>query len=319
MMRNARAMKVFLLALLPAAPLHAQDGNIIFPIAEIETRLRTQPFTIYDMRGSRFEDDRTQRVAMEFPDSQRMLVKWAKAPNRGGNTFNNEPRYEIAAYEFQKLFLSEREYVVPPTVMRAVDLDYYRTLQPSAGPTFSNTASVIVVLQYWLTQVSPRDVHNEKRFDTDSLYARHFANLNIFSYLVRHSDSNAGNVLISTDSTNPRVFAVDNGVAFGYESSDRGTAWRNLIVKRVPKSTIERLRKITLDDLHNALGTVGQYEIRDRQLVAVPHTANTNPGAGVRNRDNVVQFGLTDREIKEMHRRITSLVNRVDDGKLQTF
>jgi hypothetical protein len=319
MMRNARAIKVFLLTLLLGAPLQAQDSNISFPVAEIEMRLRTQPFTIFDMRGSRFEDDRTQRVAMTFPDSQSMLVKWAKAPNRGGFTFNNEPRYEIAAYEFQKLYLDEREYVVPPTVLRAVDLEYYRTLQPSAGATFGNTSSVVVVLQYWLSQVSSRDVHNEKRFETDSLYARHFANLNIFSYLVRHSDSNAGNVLISMDSTNPRVFAVDNGVAFGYESSDRGTAWRELLVKRVPKSTIERLRGITLEDLRNALGTVGQFEIRDGRLVAVPPTANIAPSLGVRNRNNVVQFGLTDREIRQMHDRIRRLISRVDDGKLQTF
>ncbi|HEY0305302.1 MAG TPA: hypothetical protein VGC44_10020, partial [Longimicrobiales bacterium] len=189
MIRKARAIEVFLLALLLGAPLHAQDSNISFRVAEIEMRLRTQPFEIFDMRGSRFEDDRTQRVAMTFPDSQSMLVKWAKAPNRGGFTFNNEPRYEIAAYEFQKLYLDEPEYVVPPTVLRAVDLEYYRTLQPSANPTFGNTSSVVVVLQYWLSQVTPRDVHDPKRFETDSLYARHFANLNIFSYLVRHSDS----------------------------------------------------------------------------------------------------------------------------------
>ena len=319
MMRKVRAAQVLVLALMLSAPLHAQDSNILFPVAQIEMRLRSQPFTIFDMRGSRFEEDRTQRVAMTFPDSQALLVKWAKAPSRGRLTFNNEPRYEVAAYEFQKLFLDEREYVVPPTVMRAVDLTYYKTLQPSVSSTFANTNSVVVVLQYWLSLVTNDDVHNPKRLETDSLYARHFANLNIFSYLVRHSDSNSGNVLISTDSTNPRVFAVDNGVAFGYQSSDRGTAWRELLVKRVPRNTVERLRKITLDDLRNTLGTVSQFEIRDSVLVAVPPSANIAPGNGVRNRDNVIQYGLTDREIQQMHQRIRNLIERVDNGKLQTF
>jgi hypothetical protein len=319
MMRKTRAVQAFLLALMLSAPLHAQDSNILSPIAEIEQRLRAHTFTILDMRGSRFEDDRTQRVALTFADSQVMLAKWAKSPARGGLTFNNEPRYEVAAYEFQKLYLDERDYVVPPTVLRAFDLEYYRTLQPSVNATFSNTSSVVVVLQYWLSQVTGRDVHDPKRFEADPIYARHFANLNIFSYLVRHSDSNAGNVLISTDSTNPRLFAVDNGVAFGYQASDRGTAWRELLVPRVPKSTIDRLRNITLDDLNKALGTVAQFEIKDRRMVPVPPTANMGPTSGVRNRDNIVQFGLTEREIKEMHQRLRRLVGRVDDGKLQTF
>jgi hypothetical protein len=304
--------------LVAAAPLRAQDGNILFPVAVIESHLRSEPFQIVDMRGSRFETDRTQRVALSFNDTTMMLVKWAKAAP-GASTFNNEPRFELAAYEFQKLFLDEPDYVVPPTVARVVPITFYRTLDRNVTNTFDNTSSVLVVLQYWLAQVTGRNVHDEKRFESDVRYAKHLANTNIFSYLVRHSDSNFGNFLISTDSTNPRVFAVDNGVAFSSIESDRGKEWRDLRVKRVPASTIERLRKITNEDLQKALGVLVQYEMRDRELVPVPPTANLNPGRGVRKSENIIQLGLTIREINDLERRIRTLVKKVDDGSLKTF
>ena len=310
--------RVIPLLLLLAAPLNAQDGNVLHTVARIEMLLRNEPFQVVDMRGSRFETDRTQRVALTFNDTTTLLVKWAKAAP-GASTFNNEPRFELAAYELQKLFLTEPEYVVPPTVARVVPLAYYRTLDKSARATFDDTESVVVVLQYWLSQVTGKNVHDPKRFDTDANYARHLANTNIFSYLVRHSDSNYGNFLVSTDSANPRVFAVDNGVAFSSVESDRGKEWRDMRVKRVPAATVERLRRVTPEDLHKALGVVAQFEIRGSELVAVPATANLNAGRGVRKQENVVQLGLTTREINEVHDRIRWILKKVDDGSLKTF
>lgn len=304
--------------LLTAASVQAQDGNVLYPVSVIEAHLRSEPFKIADMRGSRFETDRTQRVALSFNDTTMMLVKWAKAAP-GASTFNNEPRYELAAYEFQKLFLDEPDYVVPPTIARVVPLAFYRTLDRNVTNTFDDTNSVLVVLQYWLAQVSGRNVHDPKRFDADPRYAKHLANTNIFSYLVRHKDSNAGNFLISTDTTNPRIFAVDNGVAFMSIESDRGKDWMDLFVKRVPASTIERLRKITREDLEKALGVLVQYEVREQELVPVPTTANMNPGRGVRRKDNVIQLGLTAREINDLQNRIRTLIKKVDDGSLKTF
>lgn len=296
----------------------AQDSNFTLPIPAIEAALRASEFRIKDMRGSRWEDDRTQRVMLEFADTTVMLVKWAKAaPN--GEAFNNQPRYEAAAYEFQKLFLDEKDYIVPPTVIRSVPLDFYRTIQPNVGPTFGKTSSVIVVLQYWLYQVVGLPTDARDRFDEDARYAYHLANTNVFSYLVRHSDSNTGNFLLSSDSTNPRVFAVDNGVAFGYNASDRGTAWRDLRVKRVPARTIERLRKVTLDDLRKTLSVVAEFEIRDGVLVAVQPGPGISSSRGVRKNATRVQFGLTEHEIQEIEKRIFRLLERVDDGKLQTF
>lgn len=317
MKRRARLIAMCALVL-AAAPAFAQDANILMPVSEVEARMRSDSFQVLHMRGSRAEQDRTQRVTLGFPDSSAIVVKWAKAAARG-ELFNNQPRYEAAAYEFQKLFLDEPEFVVPPTIIRSVPLTFYRTLQSDVTPTFGQTSSVVVVLQYWLTQVETLARTDDKRFDSDSLYARHLANTNIFSYLIKHSDSNVGNFLISTVASNPRVFAVDNGVAFGHEASDRGTAWRELRVKRVPASTIERLRKITRQDLEKTLGVIAQFEIRDGELVAVAPGENLGPGRGVRNTKGVIQFGLTRLEINDIETRIKRLLERVDEGKLKTF
>src|SRR5688572_13287084 len=91
-----------------SAPLGAQFAH---PIPILERRMRDDSLLVFSVRGSRMEVDRTQRVTLDYPDSLGgpMQIKWAKAP-RDGSDFNNEPRYEIAAYELQKLFLDEADY-----------------------------------------------------------------------------------------------------------------------------------------------------------------------------------------------------------------
>lgn len=316
-LRSTWLIAALVLAAVPAA--QAQDSNIHFATAEIERKLTTDSFTISDMRGSRWEHDRTQRVVLMFADSALMQVKWAKAAP-GGETFNNVPRYEIAAYEIQKLFLDEGDYVVPPTVLRVVPLEFYRTLDPQVRPTFGGkTNGVLVVLQYWLWNVGLQDVLNEKRAKGDDRYAYHLANANIFSYLVRHSDSNTGNFLISQDSANPRIFAVDNGVAFSSMAGDRGTDWQDLRVKRVPAGTIERLKAITREDLQRVLGTLAQFEIRDGRLVAVAAGENLDPKKGVRRKGTLIQLGLTELEINQVYGRMERILQMVERGKLETF
>jgi hypothetical protein len=156
-------------------------------------------------------------------------------------------------------------------------------------------------------------------FQVDSLYARHLANFNILTYLMRHSDTNSGNYLVMLDPRNPRVFSVDNGVAFRSDPSDRGYVWRDLRIDRLPRATVERLRGLTEEDLHRALGVVLQFEVRNQELVAVPFTANMNDGRGVRRSDTMVQFGLTRPEIRDVYNRLTNLLGRVDSGRIQLF
>ncbi len=234
--------------------------------------------------------------------------------------FNNQPRYECAAYELQKLFLDEPEYVVPPTVARSVSLESYRAMAPRAEATFGNTESVLIVLQYWLWNVTADGVWDKDRFESDTLYARNFANMNLLTYLILHGDSNKGNVLISTTTSNPRLFAVDNGIAFKWrEAGDRGTGWRSLRVKRLPGKTVERLRALTREELDRHLLVVAQFRRADNQLITVTPTEPIHPGGGVRRNDEVMQLGLTKAEIGHIWGRIQDVLKKVDEEKIVLF
>ncbi len=317
MRRLLCALVVPFLPIVSAVPTHAQDGNIRFTIPTVERLLRDESFNVLDVRGSRAEGDRTQRMTLQFGEDTIVIVKFAKSAV-GGGEFNNEPRYELAAYELQKLFLSESEYVVPPTIARVFPLDWVRRYDDRASATFRNTNSVLVVMQYWLSSVTSEDFWDNKRFDADTMYARYMANMNLLTHLINHVDANVGNFLISTTPV-PRVFSVDNGVAFRSERSDRGTMWRNLRVEGLPRATVERLRAITEEDLQRVLGVLVQYEVHNGLLQPVEPTAPLSDSRGVRVEDTVIQLGLTRREIQDVHNRLTRLLQRVDEGKLRVF
>lgn len=317
---RARTLVLLAAAASWAGPgLAAQDLNIPIPIDSLEYLLESADFDLPDdLTGTRFQGDRTMRVNLRFDEATTILTKWAPAP-QGGEAFNNVPRYEVAAYELQKLFLDEADIVVPPTVMRAMPLDWYRTLSRDVDPTFRRAQAVLVVLQSFVNFVTDEDVWDEDRFDAEPAYARNWANANLFTYLIRHSDSNAGNLLISSFSSNPRIFAVDNGVAFNSIESDRGTRWRSLLVNRFPAVTVERLRAVTEDQLHETLGVLAQWEVQDGALVRVPPTENIDRRRGVRERDGRIQIGLTDDEIDDTWYRLEVFLRAVDSGRYQTF
>ena len=300
------------------SPARPQDANVFLPVDSIERLLGVSDFVILNRTDTRFEGDRTQRVTLKYGEQDIVRAKWAMAA-RGGDTFNNSPRYELAAYELQKLFLDPQDFVVPVTVARTFPLDWYRGLDSSARETFGRTESVLVVLQYWLFNVTADNVFDEERLKSDSIYARHLANLNIFSYLIKHSDSNKGNILISTDPTNPRLFSVDNGVAFRSEESDRGKLWRRLRVDRLPAETVDRLREIQYEDLERALAVCVQYEVRNAQLIRSDPGENLEKRRGVRTKDDIIQLGLTDREINDVFKRLEWLLKQVDEGKIEVF
>jgi hypothetical protein len=305
-----------LLALLGGPPdAVGQYENIVLPVDTIEYLFRYEEMRIAQMRDTRFEGDRTQVAVLVFPGYMPLRVKWAAAP-RGADSFNNRPRFEIAVYELQKLFLDEEDYVVPPTVARVMPLDEYPR-KDAVLTTFRNIDAVVVLMQYWLSNVTDEDVYDKNRTKDDSLYARHLADMNILTCLVRHADANPGNVLIST-AGNARVFAVDNGVSFG-DISDRPDDWRKMRTDRLPQGTVERLRGITEEDLHQALGVLVQFEVRDGQLVQVEPTENVDPGNDVRREGDVIQLGLTTREIGRVHGRLQDLLEDIDEGKFEIF
>ena len=310
---------VVVAAALPARWAAPQDATITMPAARVEALLRDSVLKPVASEGSRFKGDRTEHVLLAFDDSTAFEVKWAVAPP-GGKAFNNEPRYEAAAYELQKLFLAERDYVVPPTVLRMIPQSVFAASKGLRGePTFDDTKNVLVALQYWTMSVSPEGVFNEKRADRDSVYARHLGDLNILTYLIRHRDANKGNVLLAVDSVNPRLFAVDNGVAFDSPPSDRGTDWQHMRVKRVSAATVARLRALTDSSLTAALAVVAQFERRGDDYVSTARGPSLDDGRGVRRGGAVLQLGLTSWEINGVRDRLRDLLEDIDRGKIKTF
>jgi len=314
----------------PAASL-GQDTNILLPVPEIERMFRESSFDIISMIPSRgLPTERTYQATARFEDGEMIKMKYAPA-SKGAEEFNNEPRYELAAYEIQKLFLDPGDYVVPPTVGRCLPLDDVQAAvakAPSAdlivppAPTFGEWNMGYVVLQYWLWNVEvpdPRKLNDGHRLRDDDAYARHMSHFNLLTYLIRHSDSNEGNFLLSSDPDNPRVFSVDNGVAFRSEESDRGHYWRELRLKRYPREAIERLRAYSLEDLYDRLGVVAQYELSGARFVQTEPTENLDPDKGVRRNATTIQFGLTASEIRSVHDRLTDLLEDVDRGKYEVF
>jgi hypothetical protein len=317
-LRIVVALGLLLAAVAPAA---AQDLNIPLPVACIEALLRQEPLQVIDMVQARphIIDDRSARVRLAGTGcADEISVKW-KPVGRTARGFNNEPRYELAAYELQKLFLAEPEYVVPPVTLRSMPLDEYRALRPAPQPTLRGTTSVLFLLAFWLDHVTSRQPFDADRFEADSIYARLWGNANILTYIIEHRDANVGNLLISTLSWSPRVFAVDNDIAFRSRESEQGDTWRWLQVSRLPHHTIERLRGITLADLEARLAVVAEFAIIDGALVPTAPGPNLNPAAGVRQNRERVQFGLTRAEIRRVHDRISTLLRDIDRGRITTF
>jgi hypothetical protein len=308
-----------LLLLLLGAPAAAEDANILRPIADLDARLRTMPFEILKADKARgLAEDTALKSDVRFSDGVELRIKIRPA-NYRGSEFNNEPRYDLAAYLLQAAFLDEADYVVPPTALRMLPRSQLAPFA-NAPATFGGANEVLVVVQYWLQKVSgPKEVLDLARFTSDPNYARHVGNLNVLTFLIAHGDSNAGNIMLSTDADSPRVFDVDNGIAFRSPTSDRGVAWKSIRVPRVPARTIERLRGLDAAKLEALLGAVATFELSDGHFTAVANEPRLAPTMGVRHGNNRVQLGLTKNEIGDVDKRRKQLLERVDKGELGTF
>jgi len=299
----------------------AQDANIPIAVAELEQMLQHEPLRIVTAEISRpkAKGDITLRADVSFGDRAPLRVKLRKA-EPGAESFNNVPRYDLAAYELQKLFIEPAEYVVPPTALRMIPLDDFRRYSRDVEPTFRGASEVLGVLQVWLQDIKViADVLDPALFESDAVYARHIGQLNIFTFLIEHGDSNVGNFLISKASQGARVFSIDNGVAFASGDSDRGKLWQKLRVKRLPADTVERLRAVTEQALHERLGVLAQWQLQDGRYVPMPLGENLAPNRGVRQKDGVVQLGLKRSEVVAVWRQRERLLQEIDAGRIATY
>jgi hypothetical protein len=318
---TARVRLLALLVAVPAWVAQAQDANITRPVAELEQLLRAEPLVIEQAVISRpkAKGDITLKADVSFGGAPPLRVKLRKA-EPGADDFNNVPRYDLAAYELQKLLVDPPEYVVPPTALRMVPLADFRRYSPDVAMTFAPVDQVLAVVQYWLSDIMVvADVYDAARFEADPVYARHIGQLNVFTYLIQHRDSNVGNFLIGQAPTGARVFSIDHGVAFASADSDRGQLWRQMRVNRLPADTVARLREITPATLESKLGVLAQWQLRDGRYVVVPPGPNLAPRRGVRRAGDQLQMGLTRMEIQALLRLVDRLLQRIDTGEITTY
>lgn len=310
-----------------AKPLPPPPPDAIFPLpaARLESLLRSGAFEIRAREdvGGLFSRGsmRVFRLTAYYPSIDRTLsLKWKAAPV-GGEERNNTPRREIAAYRLQKWFLAEPDYVVPPTLGLCIPLDRYARIDADAHPNLPGADCVFGAQAIWLERVEGADpLFDLDRFVRDPRYARHLAHYNLVMYLIQNRDTRPANVLVSTEASNRRVFSVDNGITFGERIYNPFRHhWHTIRVPALPADAIERLRRVS-DEQLQGLALVAEFRAgADRVLRESPPSAAFEPEEGVRRKEGVLQLGLEPREIEGVRARLRELFTAVDAGEIPTF
>lgn len=292
-----------------------------WPLApsELERRFALGKFEIRESKGAGHGKTGALKVRIAYADGKTLDVKWKTVPPATADGWNNSPRKELAAYEVQKWIFDENDYVVPTVALNCIPIEQARTLDKDAKPTFAGSSCVLGMLAVWMQEANaPKKFYDEERFDSDPLYARTIADLNLLTYIIGHRDTRPGNVLLSTDSADPRAYAVDNGIAFDLLPWNlRVFNWFRIHVPWLRREAVERLRRIDRPRLR-ALAVVAELEADSS---GVFHPVSPGPNLdpddddGVRRRGNRVQFGLDHDEIDDMEERIQKLLANVDSGK----
>jgi hypothetical protein len=297
-------------------------NNWPLPPETVERLFAQEPMELVDVKRTPQGVAGASKGDVVFPrDGRRLQVKWKQAPHGDADGWNNDPRKELATYVVQKWFLAPDDYVVPTVALRCVPLDAYRRLDSRAGPTIAGTRCVLGALSLWLQHVTvPHPVYDPERFLSDPAYAYHFSDFNVLTYLVDHRDGRPGNILAADDDANRRVFAVDNGIAFGgLVYNFLTTNWNVIRVPAVRREVVERLRAVDREALASLATLVELRADAEGVLRLVPPGPPENPDRGARVGPGHLQLGLTAREIDALRRRIASLLERVDRGEIAVF
>jgi hypothetical protein len=297
------------------------------PARLVQAALQRLPLVLHRLKPAGQSTNEAMKMLVSFPDPRRLgerltvSVKWKEAPRGTLDAANNCPRRELAAYAFQQLFLDEADFVVPPTVARCLDLRRYRRLRASARPTLDGLRCALGVMAYWLQGTTGQNVYSPARFRHQPAYRHHLANFNLFTHLIDHRDSRMANWKVATDPHHPRVFSIDNGLAFGsfWKNPFPRLDWGRLFVPGVPRRSVARLRRLDLRALRQRLAVVAQFRLQQGRLFPTPLTPPLDRDRGVRRTRAVLQLGLTDSEIRATKERIRRLLGRVDRGEISLF
>ncbi len=292
--------------------------------SELDYRLAFEDFTIREVKSAGSGVTGASRFLVEFPDGQTLKVKWKRFPERSLDGWNNSPRKEVAAYRIQRWLFDEQDYVVPTPVPRCITLDVYEPVDPAAKPSVPGTQCVLGLLAVWMNDVEVVDDLEEEieeddgRFNKEPHFAQHLSDMNLVTYLIDHRDGREGNFLISKDPDDPRVFAIDNGIAFqGFPWNFFVPNWNTIRVPWLRREPVERLRAVPSDEI-DRLGTLFDLEADAAGILRLKQpTAALDPTKGVRVSGGLVQLGLTVKEIATLKGRIHDLLADVDAGEIR--
>jgi len=262
----------------------------------------------------------------------RFRVKWRAFSTSHGL---NDPRKDVAAYAFQKLFLRPEDYVVPPTVGHCFDIDDYRVrLNPKEASSFPSVSCVFGTISYWLEDsknlldaekadwIGGDRLFDATTFDRRPSYRRTLADMNLLNHLIGNGDTHWKQFVFTAIKNDPHIYSVDHSISFAPYRSPRlppRDDWSRLHVPSLARESVERLRRLQRTDLER-LAVMEQYAIRNGILVAV---APTEPGeeldAGLRWSSGQLQIGVRIKEIAYVWDRLVKLREAIDRGEVALF
>jgi hypothetical protein len=283
--------------------------------------MKRQEFKITHAAVSDSGTTNPYKLRLEQADGRSFSAKFKPAPEEF-DAFNNSPRRELAAYEIQKLFLDEEDFVVPPTVLTCIPVAPNQALMPDLD-AHDDVDCSIGILSFWIEGITSEGILDEERWENDPRYLEALGNLSVLTVLIGHQDDIGVNFYRVEDPTlRPRLFAVDNGLAFDAMGANPiqlvSSDWSDLRVKSLSKRVIERLAKLE-PKAFERLAVVAQFELDDdrSKFVPLPHGKPFDPNDGVREKGDVMQLGLTAEEITEVNLRLVELLGKVREGEVK--
>lgn len=301
--------------------------------AEIEALLAGD-LNILEARSTSTGLQRAHVMTLRSPGPHAVVFR-AKWRAHSTTTRTNSPRFELAAYAVQKLFLDPNEYVVPPTAGHCFSLAAYREhVDAEARETFPGSGCVYGVLSYWLEGVTTiekanRDgwFHGEHRhlldpglLASDPAYRSSIAHVNLLAYVIKHGDTHHNNFVVARSETQPvlhTIFSVDNSKSFTLAPNRRIQPqhnWSMIQLPSVPRDAIRRLR--TAD--FSSLSQIARFQPANGRLVATAPDA-TKATTGVDWAGDRLMIGLTEPEIADLRVRVDELLGRIDRNELALY
>ena len=284
---------------------------------------------------------------------------------------NNSPRCEVAARLFDQLLFAKQpaRSLVPEVVVRALHRDVPcnrecarvpRLLSADTPATFPqhNDHLVLGALSHWIDDAAiPKrfegGLWSAERFAKDAPYRQALADLVTFLFLIAHGDANYADNFLIHEGPPFRVYSIDNGRAFDgvpYYTADADPDWApfarlapgRMVASSLSRSTINRLRELSISQLRNALLTVNAIDLTSgraaslgpvvdpalRELIGKPlaqvpgltrHSRETYSGRLQPGGPVWLLQGLSASGVDALAQRISVLLQQSESGALPLF